>query len=298
MPCTASSPRRTLHASYLIVAVVGSRREPAAPSIWCLKRRHRVQRSGFPARPAAWKVSCQCKRTYYHHGLALIADRPRPRAITAYYQQSPLATSPAHWAPVLSSRVNLFCLIAAGQSARRRERQSFAHRFCQFFLCRTTTNRQPPARRRFEATCVLRRSRRAGIHSTRAQRSPMLFMGEEMGVSKVPFSNSSDFRAIWRGRPARPAGNGWAYRNMYRSNDVPDPLENSPFKSSGGWIGIASRPAGRQRLALVQELLAVRTARNLSPTCECWLANTAADNGLLTDELASRRTTPELGYEG
>jgi maltooligosyltrehalose trehalohydrolase len=111
---------------------------------------------------------------------------------------------------------------------------------------------------------------------------PMLFMGEEWG-SKVPFPFFCDFKgdlaeAVRKGRRGE---YGWAYAKY--GDEVPDPLEKSTFQSAVLDWESRHEPAGRQRLALVQELLAVRR-REIMPR----LANAAfgearaADNGLLT----------------
>jgi len=111
---------------------------------------------------------------------------------------------------------------------------------------------------------------------------PMLFMGEEWG-SKVPFPFFCDFKgdlaeAVRKGRRGE---YGWAYAKY--GDEVPDPLEKSTFQSAVLDWESRHEPAGRQRLALVRELLAVRR-REIMPR----LANAAfgeaqaADNGLLT----------------
>jgi malto-oligosyltrehalose trehalohydrolase len=111
---------------------------------------------------------------------------------------------------------------------------------------------------------------------------PMLFMGEEWG-SKAPFPFFCDFKgdlaeAVRKGRRRE---YGWAYAQ--HDDEVPDPLEESTFRSAVLDWESRKEPAGRQRLALVRELLAVRK-REIVPR----LANAAfgeahaADNGLLT----------------
>jgi maltooligosyltrehalose trehalohydrolase len=111
---------------------------------------------------------------------------------------------------------------------------------------------------------------------------PMLFMGEEWG-SKTPFPFFCDFKgdladAVRQGRRRE---YGWAYAKY--GDEVPDPLEESTFQSAALDWSSRNEPAGRKRLALVQELLAVRR-REIVPRLE----NTAfgeahaADNTLLT----------------
>jgi maltooligosyltrehalose trehalohydrolase len=110
---------------------------------------------------------------------------------------------------------------------------------------------------------------------------PMLFMGEEWG-SKTPFPFFCDFKgdlakAVREGRRREYA---WAYAKY--GNEVPDPLDASTFQSAVlDWE--SRETTGRQRLALVRDLLAIR-AREIVPR----LAGArfgdarAADNGLLT----------------
>jgi maltooligosyltrehalose trehalohydrolase len=85
---------------------------------------------------------------------------------------------------------------------------------------------------------------------------PMLFMGEEWG-SKVPFPFFCDFKgglaeAVRKGRRDEYA---WAYEKF--GDDVPDPLSEATFRSAIlDWETTAD--SGRERLALVRELLAIR----------------------------------------
>jgi malto-oligosyltrehalose trehalohydrolase len=85
---------------------------------------------------------------------------------------------------------------------------------------------------------------------------PMLFMGEEWG-SKVPFPFFCDFKgglaeAVRKGRRDEYA---WAYEKF--GDDVPDPLGEATFRSAIlDWETTAD--SGRERLALVRELLAIR----------------------------------------
>jgi maltooligosyltrehalose trehalohydrolase len=111
---------------------------------------------------------------------------------------------------------------------------------------------------------------------------PMLFMGEEWGSTR-PFPFFCDFKgdlaeAVRRGRHKEFAG---AYEKY--GNEVPDPLKESTFQSAVlDWDAI-NAVAGKTRLALVHELLAIRR-REIVP----WLAGAAfrhaqaAENGLLT----------------
>jgi maltooligosyltrehalose trehalohydrolase len=85
---------------------------------------------------------------------------------------------------------------------------------------------------------------------------PMLFMGEEWG-SKAPFPFFCDFKgglaeAVRKGRRNEYA---WAYEKF--GDDVPDPLSEDTFRSAVlDWD--ARGGSGRERLALVCELLAIR----------------------------------------
>jgi maltooligosyltrehalose trehalohydrolase len=115
-----------------------------------------------------------------------------------------------------------------------------------------------------------------------APMTPMLFMGEEWG-SKAPFPFFCDFTgdladAVRKGRRSEYA---WAYAKY--GDEIPDPLAKSTFQSAVlDWESRNEAP-GKQRLALVRDLLAIRR-REIAPR----LAGAsfgdadAADNGLLT----------------
>jgi maltooligosyltrehalose trehalohydrolase len=85
---------------------------------------------------------------------------------------------------------------------------------------------------------------------------PMLFMGEEWG-SKAPFPFFCDFKGglaetVRKGRRDEYA---WAYGKF--GGDVPDPLGEATFRSAIlDWDALSGN--GRERLALVRELLSVR----------------------------------------
>ena len=91
---------------------------------------------------------------------------------------------------------------------------------------------------------------------------PMLFMGEEWG-SKTPFPFFCDFKgdladAVRKGRRREFA---WAYAKY--GDEVPDPLDAIDVSIRGARLGRArDQAAGRKRLALVRELLAIRAARD------------------------------------
>ena len=111
---------------------------------------------------------------------------------------------------------------------------------------------------------------------------PMLFMGEEWG-SKTPFPFFCDFKGDLAEtvRQGRRREYGWAYAKY--DNEVPDPHEDSTFRSAVLDWESRNEPVGRHRLALVRELLAVRR-REIVPR----LANAvfgeahATDNGFLS----------------
>jgi maltooligosyltrehalose trehalohydrolase len=111
---------------------------------------------------------------------------------------------------------------------------------------------------------------------------PMLFMGEEWGC-KRPFPFFCDFHgdladAVRKGRRKEFAG---AYARY--GDEIPDPLARSTFQSAVLDWDSRDQPAGKKRLALVQQLLAIRR-RDIVPR----LAGAAfgdahaADDGLLT----------------
>jgi maltooligosyltrehalose trehalohydrolase len=111
---------------------------------------------------------------------------------------------------------------------------------------------------------------------------PMLFMGEEWG-SKAPFPFFCDFKgdlaeAVRKGRRREYA---WAYAKF--GDEVPDPLEKSTFQSAVlDWRSL-NEPAERKRLALVQELLAVRRQEIVPRLAKAAFGEAhAADNGMLT----------------
>jgi maltooligosyltrehalose trehalohydrolase len=110
---------------------------------------------------------------------------------------------------------------------------------------------------------------------------PMLFMGEEWG-SKAPFPFFCGFEgdlaeAVRKGRRRE---YDWAYAKY--GDEVPDPLEPSTFRSAIlDWERRTER-AGKARLALVQQLLAIRR-REIVPRLAgaAFGAALASDDGLL-----------------
>ncbi len=86
---------------------------------------------------------------------------------------------------------------------------------------------------------------------------PMLFMGEEWGAN-TPFPFFCDFKSDLADavRQGRRREYGWAYEKF--GDEIPDPLGEMTFRSAVLDWESRNEPAGRQRLALVQELLAVR----------------------------------------
>ncbi|MDU3128912.1 MAG: DUF3459 domain-containing protein, partial [Bradyrhizobium sp.] len=89
---------------------------------------------------------------------------------------------------------------------------------------------------------------------------PMLYMGEEWG-SKQPFPFFCDFQgdlahAVRKGRRKEYE---WAYAKY--GDEVPDPLDIETFRSAIiDWDARNELP-GRERLALVRDLLAVRHSK-------------------------------------
>jgi maltooligosyltrehalose trehalohydrolase len=110
---------------------------------------------------------------------------------------------------------------------------------------------------------------------------PMLFMGEEWG-SKAPFPFFCDFNgslaeAVRKGRRDEYA---WAYDKF--GSDVPDPLSEATFRSAVlDWENTGG--GGRERLALVRELLTLRARRLMPHMAAARFGDAqAASNGLLT----------------
>jgi malto-oligosyltrehalose trehalohydrolase len=115
-----------------------------------------------------------------------------------------------------------------------------------------------------------------------APMTPMLFMGEEWGSTR-PFPFFCDFHgdlaeAVRKGRHREFAG---AYAKY--GDEVPDPLDRSTFDSAVLDWDQRYEPAGRKRLALVQQLLGIRQ-REIVPrlTGAAFDQSEANDNGVLT----------------
>jgi 1,4-alpha-glucan branching enzyme len=111
---------------------------------------------------------------------------------------------------------------------------------------------------------------------------PMLFMGEEWG-SKAPFPFFCDFHgdladAVRQGRRKEFAG---AYAKY--GDEIPDPLAISTVQSAVlDWPSHDEEP-GRNRLALVRELLSIRRTEIIPRLDGATFGRAhAADNGLLT----------------
>jgi malto-oligosyltrehalose trehalohydrolase len=111
---------------------------------------------------------------------------------------------------------------------------------------------------------------------------PMLFMGEEWG-SKVPFPFFCDFtgdlaEAVRKGRRKEYA---WAYAKY--GDEVPDPLDPATFQSAVlDWDAHKVAP-GQKRLALVQELFAIRRREIVPRLAGAVFGDAyAADTGSLT----------------
>jgi malto-oligosyltrehalose trehalohydrolase len=111
---------------------------------------------------------------------------------------------------------------------------------------------------------------------------PMLFMGEEWGSTR-PFPFFCDFKgdlaaAVRKGRHKEFAG---AYAKY--GDEVPDLLDVSAFQSASLDWEMRNEAAGKKRLALVRELLAIRR-REIVPRLAGAAFGTAQvlENGLLT----------------
>ncbi|MDB5618308.1 malto-oligosyltrehalose trehalohydrolase [Tardiphaga sp.] len=110
---------------------------------------------------------------------------------------------------------------------------------------------------------------------------PMLFQGDEWGA-KTPFPFFCDFKgdlaeAVRQGRKREFAG---AYEKY--GNNIPDPLDESTFRSAVlDWRDL-DEAAGQRRLALVRELLALRR-HHIMPRLKGTRFGDAqaADNGIL-----------------
>ncbi len=96
-----------------------------------------------------------------------------------------------------------------------------------------------------------------------APMTPMLFMGEEWG-SKVPFPFFCDFHGDLAEavRTGRRREYRWAYAKY--GDEVPDPLDPATFQSASLDWERCNSVEGRQRLVLVQQLLAARQ-REVAP---------------------------------
>jgi 1,4-alpha-glucan branching enzyme len=110
----------------------------------------------------------------------------------------------------------------------------------------------------------------------------MLFMGEEWG-SKAPFPFFCDFRgelaeAVRNGRRKEFAG---AYAKY--GDEIPDPLQQSTFRSAVLDWESRNQPPGRERLTLVRDLLAIRRREIVPRLASAAFGQAqAADNALLT----------------
>jgi maltooligosyltrehalose trehalohydrolase len=112
--------------------------------------------------------------------------------------------------------------------------------------------------------------------------TPMLFMGEEWG-SKIPFP----FFCAFEGDLAEAVRNGrrreyaWAYAKY--GDEVPDPLAQSTFQSAILDWRACNEQAGKKRLTLVRQLLAIRHQEIAPRLAGAMFGDAhAADNGLLT----------------
>src|SRR5260370_38454363 len=110
-------------------------------------------------------------------------------------------------------------------------------------------------------------------------------MGEEWG-SNAPFPFFCDFKgdlaeAVRKGRRRE---YGWAYAKY--GGEIPDPLAGSTFQSAVLDWELRNNAAGKKRLALVQNLLAIRRREIIPRLAGARFGDAhVADNGLLTAHL-------------
>jgi len=111
---------------------------------------------------------------------------------------------------------------------------------------------------------------------------PMLFMGEEWG-SKAPFPFFCDFEgdlaeAVRQGRRKEFSG---AYAKY--GDEVPDPLQSSTVRSAVLDWEACNDAAGKKRLALVRQLLAIRRREIMPRLADARFGKAhASDSGLLS----------------
>jgi maltooligosyltrehalose trehalohydrolase len=111
---------------------------------------------------------------------------------------------------------------------------------------------------------------------------PMLFMGEEWGsIAPFPFFCGFEGDLAEAVRQGRRREYAWAYAKY--GDEVPDPLAPSTFQSAVlDWESL-DEAAGQKRLALVQQLLAIRRREIVPRLAGAAFGDAhAADNGLLT----------------
>jgi malto-oligosyltrehalose trehalohydrolase len=135
---------------------------------------------------------------------------------------------------------------------------------------------------RLESTVSARAMEAALAVTLLAPTVPMLFMGEEWG-ERAPFPFFCDFHgdlaeAVRKGRRKEFEG---AYAKY--GDEIPDPLDQSTVQSAVlDWSALETEP-GRKRLALVQELLAIRRREIVPRIAAARFSEAhAAGSGLLT----------------
>jgi maltooligosyltrehalose trehalohydrolase len=135
---------------------------------------------------------------------------------------------------------------------------------------------------RLESTVSARAMEAALAVTLLAPTVPMLFMGEEWG-ERAPFPFFCDFHgdlaeAVRKGRRREFEG---AYAKY--GDEIPDPLDQSTVQSAVlDWSALETEP-GRKRLALVQELLAIRRREIVPRIAAARFSEAhAASSGLLT----------------
>ena len=228
--------------------------------------------------PPRGKYRAQWNDDYHHAWRVLMTGEKQ--GYYCDYQRSPLR----RYRPVA---VLGLCLPGRNvgisrRQARRAERHS-SRRPPSSISCRTTTRsataplatgskawRDPEAIEAALAVMLL------------APAIPMLFMGEEWG-SKTPFPFFCDFKgdladAVRKGRRSEYA---WAYAEY--GDEVPDALAPSTFQSAVLDWNERAEPAAQQRLALVQQMLAIRRREIVPRLAGASFGEAkAAGNGLLT----------------
>jgi malto-oligosyltrehalose trehalohydrolase len=111
---------------------------------------------------------------------------------------------------------------------------------------------------------------------------PMLFMGEEWG-SKAPFPFFCDFEGDLAEAVRQGRRNEFSAAYAKYGDEIPDPLDQSTLQSAMLDWDARNEAVGSRRLALVQDLLAIRRREIIPRLAGAAFGEAdAADNGLLT----------------